>query len=415
MADVRLRWHDTFIFLFSAMLLLADMITDVLTAVVYKTRGEDLWFIVCITLVAFPSFITCCWSWVASNFRQTYAENVNSALVYLDCCFYSCCLGPVTSNLKLFAFCARKFKELWSTAQGIIVPEDDEETSFLGVLLFSLYNDALNLRVIQGFLETVPQLILQTYVIVSQTTAAEIHIIQVISITISFINIVSLVTSYEVSKEYRDLELKWRHKIAMFVFNFGIQASRFLALTVFVVAFHWWLLAILGVHWLTVITMGCLVWGRASRQTRSSHLDVFIVLYVPLFTFMRSLNKFNIIRCSDNPMPLSMEIFISATWHSVLALENLLMVLLVYLLGGGEAVWYALPVLVVVILGTICGVLNLALDIYLYRWREKEHELPAVGRGRVGTCETWIDRPEPLEIHAHSTHPSKTTQPPQKV
>lgn len=406
MADVRLKWPDTFIFLFSALLLLADMATDILTAVLYKTRDQNLWFIICVTLIAFPSFITCCWSCVASNFRQTYSENVSSALVVLDGCFFSCCLGPVTSNLKLFAFCVGKFKELWKNVQGIIVPEDDEVTSFLGVLLFSLYNDAMNLRVIQGFLETAPQLILQSYVIIS-SWASEIHIVQVVSIIISFINIVWLVTSYDISKEYRDLELKWQHKASMLLLNFGIQASRFLAITVFVVSFRWWLLAVIGFHWLTVIFMGCFVWSRSERTSRSSHLDVFIVLHVPLFTFMRSLNKFHIIRASDSPMPLSMEIFISCVWNLVFACENLLMAFLVYL--KLQTNWYALPGLIVVVLGTFCGALSLVFDISLYRWRQKEHELPTVGRARVGTCETWIEnRPEEINLDFSPAQPQET-------
>lgn len=174
MAEVKLKWHHTFLFLFQAILTIADTTTDILTCLSYKERGHQQWFAVSLSVTLITLTVLCVWSIIATTNRawaqdtddvERLEPTANPDVIFrstgINVALSCLCMGPPLHSLQLFFFCACRFKELWKSKNGLLIEKDR---------LYYLYVHTLNLKMIEGLLESAPQLIIQVYVM--------LHIIQ---------------------------------------------------------------------------------------------------------------------------------------------------------------------------------------------------------------------------------------------
>lgn len=357
MAEVQLKWFHTFLFLFQAILSVADTTTDILTCLTYREQGNQQWFAVSLSVTLITLTVLCVWSIIASTSRATQdtddVEIANPDVIFrstrINVALGCLCVGPPLHSLQLFFFCACRFKELWKSSNGLRIEKDR---------LYYLYVHTLNLKMVEGLLESAPQLIIQVYAMVMQSSE-KIELIQMISAPISFVALVWMFTSMEILREFENYNLKFLHNVLIFISNVGIIAARSLAIIFFTVAFPWWLLLEFGVHWLIINAIGFWLW----RSNRKQDMLVFIFAYSPLYLFVYSSYYLKKLR-GNVPFSLALQDISTILWHVLFTVENIAMISAYYLtdlshlnLTSHDKSRFEIPALVVVLVGNIGGML----------------------------------------------------------
>lgn len=326
MAEVQLKWFHTFLFLFQAILSVADTTTDILTCLTYRSQGNEQWFAVSLGVTLISLTVLCIWSIIASTSRVWTEERDDVEVANPDVIFRSTrinvllgclCVGPPLHSVQLFLFCACRFKELWKSNGGLRSEKDR---------LYYLYVHTLNLKMVEGLLESAPQLIIQVYVMLMRHQQGEnIEIIQMISAPISFLSLVWMFTSMEILREFENYNMQFLHDILIFLSNAGMIAARSLAIVFFTLAFPWWLFLVFGSHWLLINVTGFWLW----RSRRKQDMLVFIFAYSPLYLFVYSTYYLKKLRGS---VPLSLEVqnIAAISWHVLFTVENIGMISLYY-------------------------------------------------------------------------------------
>ncbi|KAL9980738.1 hypothetical protein ACROYT_G009374 [Oculina patagonica] len=350
MAEVQLKWFHTFLFLFQAILSVADTTTDILTCLTYREQGNQQWFAVSLSVTLVTLTVLCVWSIIASTSRATQdtddVEVANPDVIFrstrINVALGCLCVGPPLHSLQLFFFCACRFKELWKSSNGLRIEKDR---------LYYLYVHTLNLKMVEGLLESAPQLIIQVYAMVMQNSE-KIELIQMISAPISFVALVWMFTSMEILREFENYNLKFLHNVLIFLSNVGMIAARSLAIIFFTVAFPWWLLLEFGVHWLLTNVIGIWLW----RSNRKQDMLVFIFAYSPLYLFVYSSYYLKKLR-GNVPFSLALQDISTISWHVLFTVENIAMIISAHYLTSHDKAWFDTTALVVVLVGNIGGML----------------------------------------------------------
>ena len=350
MAEVQLKWFHTFMFLFQAILTVADTTTDILTCLTYREQGNQQWFAVSLGVTLITLTVLCFWSIIASTSRVLTRDTDDEEIANPDVIFRSTrinvalgclCVGPPLHSLQLFLFCAYRFKELWKSSDGLRIEKDR---------LYYLYVHTLNLKMVEGLLESAPQLIIQVYAMVMQSE--DIELIQMISAPISFVALVWMFTSMEILREFENYNLKVLHNVLIFLSNAGIIAARALAIIFFTLAFPWWVLLVFCVHWLIINVIGLWLW----RSDRKQDMFVFIFAYSPVYLFVYSSYYFKKLR-GNAPFSLALKNILTIAWHALFTVENIAMISAYYVKMSHDDAWYKVPALAVVVIGNIVGML----------------------------------------------------------
>lgn len=351
MAEVGLKWHHTFLFLFQAILTIADTTTDIMTCLTYREQGHIQWFAVSLGVTLLTLTVLCIWSIIASTSRTWTKDDADVEITNPDVIFRNTginvalgclCLGPPLHSLQLFILCACRFKELWNSSDGLRIEKDR---------LYYLYVHTLNLKMVEGLLESAPQLMIQVYVMVMQSGENKIELIQMISAPISFLALTWMSTSMEILREFEKYNLKFLHNVIIFLGNAGMIAARTLAIVFFTVIFPWWLPLVFGVHCLVINATGFMLW----RSKRKQDMFVFILAYSPFYLFVYSSYYFKKLR-GTAPFGPALQTLSTIFWHALFTAENIAMIGVYYFMKDEKA-WFDTPALAVVLIGNTGGIL----------------------------------------------------------
>lgn len=349
MAEVHLRWYHTFLFLFQAILTVTDTTTDILTCLTYREQGHHKWFAVSLGVTVITMVVLCIWSVIASTSR-VWQEDSDAETSYPDVIFRNTrinillgclCMGPQLHSIEMFLFCACRFKELWKSDSGLRIDKDR---------LYYLYVHTLNLKMVEGLLESAPQLIIQLYVMLEKSE--NIELIQIISAPISFLSLTWMITSMEVFREFANYNMKLLYNLVIFLSNVGIIAARTLAITFFTLAFPWWLFLVFCAHCLIINACGFVLW----RSKRKQDMFVFIFAYSPLYLLIYSWYYLNKLRGTEAGFSLPLQLGVSIAWHLLFTVENIAMIS-GYYIWVPDKQWFETLALAVVLIGNVGGML----------------------------------------------------------
>ena len=351
MAEVRLKWFHTFLFLFQAILTIADTSTDIMTCLTYRANDDQQWFAVSLGVTLLTLIVLCIWSVIASTSRTWTKDDADDETGNPDVIFRSTtinvalaclCVGPPLHSVQLFIFCACRFKELWNSPDGLRIEKDR---------LYYLYVHTLNLKMVEGLLESAPQLMIQVYVMVMQREEAKIELIQMISAPISFLALVWMSTSMEVLREFEKYNLTFLHNVIIFLGNAGMIAARTLAIVFFTLYFPWRLPYVIGVHCLVMVATGFLLW----RSNRKQDMFVFIFAYSPFYLFVYSSYYLKKLR-GTAPFGAALQTLSTILWHTLFTAENIVMISVCFFLHD-ENKWINTSAFAAVLIGNIGGIL----------------------------------------------------------
>lgn len=354
MAEVYLKWHHTFLFLFQAILTIADTTTDILTSLEYKERGHQKWFAVSLSITLITLTVLCVWSIIATTSRawaqdtddvERLEPTANPDVIFrstgINVTLSCLCMGPPLHSLQLFFFCVCRFKELWKSKNGLLVEKDR---------LYYLYVHTLNLKMMEGLLESAPQLIIQVYVMLHGVESGDkIALIQWISAPISFLSLVWMFTSMEFLREFANYSMKFAHGVLIFLSNAGTIAARTLAIIFFTRLFPWWVLLVFFVHWLIINLIGFWLW----RSKRKQDMFIFIFAYSPFYLFVYNSYYLKKLRGSA-PFTVAVQNISAISWHILFTVENIAMIT-AYYLASHEDDRFGVPALVIVLIGNVGG------------------------------------------------------------
>ena len=355
MAEVYLKWHHTFLFLFQANLRIADTTTDILTSLEYRKRGHDKWFAVSLSVTLITLTVLCIWSIIATTSRAWEEDTDDESIANPDVIFRSAginvtlsclCMGPPLHSLQLFFFCACHFRMLWKSKNGFRVEKER---------LYYLYVHTLNLKMVEGLLESAPQLIIQVYIMLhdynSEQSGDKISLIQWISAPISFLSLVWMFTAMEFLREFANYSMKFAHGVLIFLSNAGTIAARTLAISCFTFCFPWWVLLAFFVHWFIINLIGFWLW----RSKRKQDMFMFIFAYSPFYLF--AYNSYYLKRLRGSaPFTVAVQNISAISWNILFTVENIAMIC-AYYFTLHEDKWFAVPPLVIVLIGNIGGIL----------------------------------------------------------
>lgn len=350
--EVYFKWYHTFLFFFQTVLSIVDTVTDILTPLDYRKQGHDTWFAVSLSVTAVAIVVLCVWSAIASTLRTlTEQDEADAEVVNPDFIFrhpvvnvlLSClCFGPPLHSLQLFLVCAFRFKELWKSERGVRIEKAGR--------LYYLYTHNLNLKMVEGLLESAPQLIIQLCVMLMVTESSTI---QKLSVPVSFIMLTWMITSMELSRELRNKHIKLHHYILIFIGNAGIVAARTVAVVGFTLIFSWRLAVIVATHFLLTIICAYMLW----RSKRKQDILTFIFAYSPLYLFVYSPYYLSKLRGNARFSNL-LETSVSIAWHLLFIAENITMIVLCYTAGDdppGKSL--KTIALITVVVGNVGGLL----------------------------------------------------------
>lgn len=353
MEDVKLslKWYHTFLFLFQTILSVADTTTDILTCLKYKQQGDERWFAVSLAVTVVAAVVLCIWSVIASILRSLTAEDdavadaANPDVIFrsstVNVLLGCLCVGPPLHSFQMFLVCAFRFKELWRSDRGLRVEKKDR--------LYYLYVHTLNLKMVEGLLESAPQLIIQLYVMLK--TSEQISLIQMISAPISLLSLTWMITCMEVFREFSNTNMKFLHNFVIFVSNLCIMAARTVALVAFCHAFPWWLSLVLCAHCFLVNVCGYLLW----KSERKQDMLTFIFAYSPLYLLIYSSYQLKKLR-GNKPFSFPLQLAVSIAWHLVFTAENIFMISMYYH-KTQDRKWIDYLGVSIVVGGTVGGIL----------------------------------------------------------
>jgi len=115
--------------------------------------------------------------------------------------------------------------------------------------------DLCMLRMIHGFIQSAPLLLLQAYMVCSQSYAPSIANLSITSVILSLINVcwaLASFTKYARKKFMHRFVLTWLGILSHLLWRLGTISSRVAALTIYAVYYNYWMLVVLSLHWVTM-------------------------------------------------------------------------------------------------------------------------------------------------------------------
>lgn len=115
--------------------------------------------------------------------------------------------------------------------------------------------DLCMLRMVHGFIQSAPMLLLLSYLICSQNFATAIVNLCVISIILSLVNVcwaMASFTKYARKKYMHKFVLSWLSILSQLLWRFGTISSRVAALTIYAIYYNYWMLVVVFLHFITM-------------------------------------------------------------------------------------------------------------------------------------------------------------------
>lgn len=232
---VRLGKYELFKYSFGSLLSSTDVATDILTAIVYYQQNHFVWFGFCLLFAILPSLLLTLAFLLQSCGQVTCCTLLKRVLFFASPC------GSGILKVKLLLVCLRNYDEV-NSIEGLLV--DDEH-------LREVYRAEKVYHYVEGLLENMPQIILQIYATIIQDE--KISAVQWFSISVTFLNLVWVLTLFEYSCFNHNASLT--PFIAIALYNAFLIAARGLSIVAFLVAFKWLTSAVLAFHGFVCISI----------------------------------------------------------------------------------------------------------------------------------------------------------------
>jgi len=232
---VRLGKYELLKYSFGSLLSCTDVATDILTAIIYYQQNHFVWFGFCLLFALLPSFLLTLAYLLQSCGQETICTLIKRFLFFANPC------GSGILKAKLLLVCLQNYNEVCSI-EGFLV--DDER-------LRQDYRAEKVYHFVEGLLENMPQMILQIYATIIQEE--RISDIQIFSISMTFLNLVWVLTLFEYSSFVKKATVT--HFMAIVLYNACLVAARGLSIVAFLVAFKWLTSAVLAFHGFVCISI----------------------------------------------------------------------------------------------------------------------------------------------------------------
>ncbi|XP_071511142.1 XK-related protein 6-like [Diadema antillarum] len=337
-------------FMLSGMILyVADIVTDLLVGVQYFRSDHYLWSIMTFIFVLIPSLVLQYFSfrWFVSDLEKDSDHKKKGWAGKLVCW----CDWLATHVLQLGAL-----KRYWRTLKFGL--QSRKEKKYYRLVICE-YLDITMLRLLEAFMESAPQLVLQVYIMVE---TEELYWLTAACALVSLSSLAWALEGYH--KALRDsctdgnsitylalaLRMAWR----LFTIT-----SRVIAMALFAAIYEWWIFVVGGVHWL-VITVW-LVW----QETTFCDTKFEEVLFDCVMGFIHIFCFFNVKEGATRYRAL--------LFYTVIFVENTVMFGLWYSYQESQEQIYGLPALVFVWGGFFLGIF---LMVFYYRFCHPKGQLP---------------------------------------
>lgn len=296
--------------IFSAVIFIAlfyyDITTDILLAVDYYRIGEWMYFGLTTTFIVVPLLIVNVYNIFLLSTGDNYAEETKHLTLRMLCSipFMS---APV-DGIIVYAYYSIKRGIDWDRIDG------DLGTYF---------------KVIVAFMEDIPQLALQLYITLTESSDeinVYTHVLRSLSMTASWISVITtmnmyVINDYEFQKEKK---LPLFEQCMLFVYNASETGLRVIVFVLFTVQFKYKVLAVFFPHW-TLLMIWLLHYHNTTDTNHFSFCDriVFPLTQSIILTFSSGVDKF-VARnpCSNSNGTMTLKGFI---YHLVIFIENVVM------------------------------------------------------------------------------------------
>lgn len=229
--------------------------------------------------------------------------------------------------------------------------------------------DLCMLRMVHGFIQSAPLLLLQAYMIclpnsnnnpgligapsssggTPETTPAAIFSLSVTSATLSLINVcwaLASFTKYARKKYLQRFILTWLGILSQLLWRLGTVSSRIVALTIYGIYYNYWMLVVLALHWLTMF-----LWLMKPGNLLRDELTMGRPKKITFAAAIAWIYCFCYLNFEEHNSKLKM-----TSYYLIMFLENNLL-LTVCLIFSSQVTWIKNLSILVVYLGFVFGML----------------------------------------------------------
>eukprot|EP00057_Strongylocentrotus_purpuratus_P011770 XP_011666244.1 PREDICTED: XK-related protein 4-like [Strongylocentrotus purpuratus] len=344
-------------------LYIADIVTDLLVGVQYLRQGDILWSIMTFVFVFVPSLVLQFFSfrWFILDLDQNTKYNLRPLRKKL----WAWCQWLASHILQLGAI-----KRYWSTFKfGILSRRDSKYYKEM----ISERLDITMLRLLEAFMESAPQLVLQVYIMVY---SEELFWLTAASAIVSLLSLAFSLGIYQ--KALRDFlpdkeKLSYSNVALIFVWRLFTITARVLAMALFASIYGWWVFVLAAAHW--AVMTAWLIWQRTSYHT--SKYDE-----IPFDAVIGIIHIFCFFNMKEGPTRCRAVIF-----YILIFIENTVMFGLWYREQDSREKMYGLPALVFVWGGFFVGIFFMSFYYRFYHPNGKIQICLCKGEQRGGEDE----------------------------
>ncbi|XP_054772465.2 XK-related protein 6-like [Lytechinus pictus] len=329
-------------------LYIADLVTDILVGVQYLRQGDVLWSVMTFVFVFVPSLVLQCLSfrWFILDLDDDTKYKSNSSLRKLWAWFK----WLLTHVLQLGAI-----KRYWSVFKFGIRSRLDAKYYRR---MISERHDVTMLRLLESFMESAPQLVLQVYIMVEEQ---ELYWLTATSAIVSLLSLCFSLGIYQKALrdnlEYSDPQankgkLSYGHVVLLIFWRLFTITSRVLAMALFGSIYEWWVFVLAAAHW--AVMTAWLVWQDTSFH--ESKCDE-----IPFDAIIGIVHIFCFFNMKGGPTRYRAIIF-----YVIVFIENTVMFGFWYAETDSQEERYGLPALVFVWGGFFVGIFLMLLYYYCF-------------------------------------------------
>ena len=305
--DIRLGQYELFKYSFGAVLTCTDVATDILIATSYYQHRQFIWFSFCVAFAVLPSSLLTLAYFLQRCRQETVITLVKQFLFFANPC------GSGFLKIKLLLVCLRNYDDVWSYHGWLV---EDEK-------LLQDYRAEKVYHFVEGMLENMPQMLLQIYVTIIQDE--KISALQIISISVTFVNLVWVLTLFEYSSFVKQATLA--HFTAIIFYNAFLIAARGLSIVTFLVAFKWVTSAVLVFHEFVCISI---YFYRNHGYFNEKEVWWIACLLMPCYIFVYLGFKVKDLNSKFFDIKLGRSMVSSSLFYLCFTTENVLMVSLFF-------------------------------------------------------------------------------------
>ncbi|XP_041484934.1 XK-related protein 4-like [Lytechinus variegatus] len=343
----------TFVFV-GISLYIADLVTDILVGVQYLRQGDILWSVMTFVFVLVPSLVLQYFSfrWFILDLDDDTKYKSNSSLGKLWA-WFEWLLTHVLQLAAIIRYCSVCKFGMRSRTDAKYYRR-----------MISERHDVTMLRLLESFMESAPQLVLQVYIMVEEQ---ELYWLTATSAIVSLLSLCFSLGIYQKALrdnlEYSDPQahkgkLSYGHVVLLIVWRLFTITSRVLAMALFGSIYEWWVFVLAAAHW--AVMTAWLIWQDTSfHESKYDEIPFDAVIgIVHIFCF------FNM---KEGPTRYRAIIF-----YVIVFIENTVMFGFWYAETDSQEERYGLPALVFVWGGFFVGIFFMLLYYYCFH-PEKIH------------------------------------------